>query len=155
MTICQPLLTRNCDSVGARTQDLLLRRQLLYPAELPNQPCSDILHRKSAAKVGIFSETTKFLDGKSDIGAIIERIIASDEGFRRLELADVERGVLLLCCQPLFRFGKCGTEPRIAVGCKDQLPGPEVERIDRHELFGDGEAVDYGKRDVLLLHRLK
>ena len=27
-----------CDSVGARTQDLLLRRQLLYPAELPNQP---------------------------------------------------------------------------------------------------------------------
>ena len=27
-----------CDSVGARTQDLLLRRQLLYPAELPNHP---------------------------------------------------------------------------------------------------------------------
>ena len=26
-----------CDSVGARTQDLLLRRQLLYPAELRNQ----------------------------------------------------------------------------------------------------------------------
>ena len=27
-----------CDSVATRTQDLLLRRQLLYPAELRNRP---------------------------------------------------------------------------------------------------------------------
>ena len=30
----------SCDPVGARTQDLLLRRQLLYPAELPDQKSS-------------------------------------------------------------------------------------------------------------------
>ena len=29
------------DSVGIRTRGLLLRRQLLYPAELRNQPFSD------------------------------------------------------------------------------------------------------------------
>ena len=43
------------DSVGARTQDLLLRRQLLYPAELPNHPLLN-----SDAKVNIFSDSTKF-----------------------------------------------------------------------------------------------
>ena len=32
----QSLLSLLCDSVGTRTQDLLLRRQLLYPAELRN-----------------------------------------------------------------------------------------------------------------------
>ena len=30
--------TKPCDSVGIRTQDPQLRRLLLYPAELPNQP---------------------------------------------------------------------------------------------------------------------
>ena len=28
----------DCDSVGTRTRNLLLRRQLLYPVELRNQP---------------------------------------------------------------------------------------------------------------------
>ena len=32
------MLSKDCDSVGARTRDLLLRRQLLYPTELPNRP---------------------------------------------------------------------------------------------------------------------
>ena len=34
--------TTSCDSVGARTRDLLLRRQLLYPTELPNRPCCSL-----------------------------------------------------------------------------------------------------------------
>ena len=46
-----------CDSVGIRTRGLLLRRQLLYPAELRNQP---LFFMKSAAKVGNFSELHKF-----------------------------------------------------------------------------------------------
>ena len=75
-------LIRSGDSVGARTQDLLLRRQLLYPAELPDRPCKAAmmvqtecrklafcrgaahLRRRifsnSAAKVENFSETSKF-----------------------------------------------------------------------------------------------
>ena len=44
------------DSVGIRTRDPQLRRLLLYPAELRNHPDS----WKSVAKVGIFSEMTKF-----------------------------------------------------------------------------------------------
>ena len=44
------------DSVGARTQDLLLRRQLLYPAELPNRPCFHL----AGAKVDIFLQTAKY-----------------------------------------------------------------------------------------------
>lgn len=47
----------NCDSDGTRTRNLLLRRQLLYPAELRNQP---LILMKSAAKVGNFSELHKF-----------------------------------------------------------------------------------------------
>ena len=44
------------DPVGARTRDLLLRRQLLYPTELPDHPFCF-----AGAKVGIFSQTDKYL----------------------------------------------------------------------------------------------
>ena len=50
------LLLRLCDPVGARTRDLLLRRQLLYPTELPDRPCL----RFAGAKVDIFSQLYKF-----------------------------------------------------------------------------------------------
>ena len=44
------------DSVGTRTQGLLLRRQLLYPAELRNRPFWSF----AGAKVDIFSQSYKF-----------------------------------------------------------------------------------------------
>ena len=45
------------DSTGIRTPDRLLRRQLLYPAELSN-------HHKTGAKIRIICEDSKFFGVK-------------------------------------------------------------------------------------------
>ena len=78
-----------CDSVGTRTQGLLLRRQLLYPAELRNRVFC-FCFEKSGAKLIIFYGTAKFSDPKSDVGAVVERIISFGKGFGGLERADAE-----------------------------------------------------------------
>ena len=61
-----------CDSVGIRTQDPQLRRLLLYPAELRNQPAIQVLTCFAGAKIVIFYEIAKFLDCKSDIRTVIK-----------------------------------------------------------------------------------
>ena len=45
LAISENRSTRPCDSGGTRTLGLLLRRQLLYPAELPNQPFAKGIRR--------------------------------------------------------------------------------------------------------------
>ena len=86
------------DSVGTRTQGLLLRRQLLYPAELRNRPCASVISQ-CGCKGRHFLGNIQILDGKSYVGTVIEGVITLDEGFGGLELTDVERVSLTLMRQ--------------------------------------------------------
>ena len=56
----------SCDPVGARTQDLLLRRQLLYPAELPDQCTKFSLLSKFGCKGSDFICNNQIFAGKSE-----------------------------------------------------------------------------------------
>ena len=59
-----------CDPVGARTQDLQLRRLLLYPTELRNQHLMSFANDAipfCAAKVSKIYRFTKFLPNKLSI----------------------------------------------------------------------------------------
>ena len=74
------------DSVGIRTRDLLLRRQLLYPAELRNRPFAVCGCKGSDNFLNI-----QILDGKSYISAVIEAIAAKGKAFCGQEAVDIKR----------------------------------------------------------------
>ena len=54
-----------------------------------------------------------------------------------------------------FGLSKGGCQEGVAVAGEHYLPGLEVEGDDGYELLGDGEAVDDGIGDVLVLHNLE
>ena len=89
---------------------------------------------------------------KSDVRAVVERVVSLYKCLRGLELSDVQRVVLALLFQQGFGLGECRCQEGIAVAGKYDLPGLEVECYDRHELLGYGESVDDGIGDVLILH---
>ena len=91
-------------------------------------------------------------NAKANVGAVIEGIVAGEEGFRGLEGPDVEWVFKSLTFQALLRFGECGQEERIAVGGKYDFPGLEVERDDAYILLWDRKSVDDSIGFVLLLH---
>ena len=109
----------------------------------------------AAAKLAIFSRTTKFSDCKSYVGAVVERIITFGERFGGLEHSDVQRVGDTLVGKPVLRCLERGLKVGIAVGSQDDFPRLEIEGEHSHMLLGYGEAVDYGISFVLLLHRLK
>ena len=92
---------------------------------------------------------------KSDVGAVVERVVTFYKGFRCLELADVQRVVLTLGIQQGFGFSECRCQERIAVAGEHDLPRLEVECDDGHELLRYRESVDDGIGDVLILHDFK
>ena len=92
---------------------------------------------------------------KSYESSVIEGIVAWREAFRGLEFADVERVVLLLEGEATLGLLKRGAEKGIAVAGQHNLPRLEVEGDDRYFGLGDGEAVDDGIGDVLVLHLLQ
>ena len=91
-------------------------------------------------------------DAKANVGAVIEGIVAGEEGFRGLEGSDVEWVVAALLLEALLGFGECRQKKRIAVGGKYDFPGLEVECDDAYILLWDGKSVDDGIGFVLLLH---
>ena len=96
-----------------------------------------------------------FSHRKSYVSAVVEGIVASEESFCGLELADVQRVLLALTAQPGLRLFERRAEEGIAVGGEHDLLRTEVERDDGHELLRYGEAVDDGIGDVLILHLLQ
>lgn len=88
---------------------------------------------------------------KSDISAVIERVLPFHECLACHEGVDVQWVLLALLVQLLLTFSEGGAEEGIAVGGKDYLVGLEVEGIYWHMLFRNREAVDDGERDVLSL----
>ena len=91
-------------------------------------------------------------NAKANVGAVIEGIVAGEEGFRGLEGSDVEWVVAALLLEALLGFGECGQEEGIAVGGEYDFPGLEVEGDDAHALLRYGESVDNGIGFVLVLH---
>ena len=89
---------------------------------------------------------------KSDVRAVVERVVSLYKCLRGLELPDVQRIVLALLFQQGFGLGECRCQEGIAVAGKYDLPGLEVECDDWYELLGYGESVDDGIGDVLILH---
>ena len=86
-----------CDSVGIRTRDPQLRRLLLYPAELRNQPLQEGHAAFCGCKGSKYLGNIQILDLKSYVSPVIERIIAFHEGLGGLELgADVQRVFFVL-----------------------------------------------------------
>ena len=71
---------------------------------------------------------------KSDVRAVVERVVSLYKCLRGLELSDVQRVVLALLFQQGFGLGECRCQEGIAVAGKYDLPGLEVECDDRHEL---------------------
>ena len=96
-----------------------------------------------------------FSDRKTDVGAVVEGVIAKDEGFRGLECSDVKGIGVALLLEALFAGFERGTEEGVAVGGEDYLEGFEAEGDDRHLGLRDGEAVDNGIGDVLVVHDLE
>ena len=105
--------TFRSDPVGTRTQDLLLRRQLLYPAELPD--------RKIGCKGRHFFAIYQKLNRKSYVCAVIERIIACYESFCGLKFANIQWVVLSLLCQALLALLERRAEEGVAIGGEHQL----------------------------------
>ena len=89
---------------------------------------------------------------KSDVRAVVERVVSLYKCLRGLELSDVQRVVLALLFQQGFGLGECRCQEWIAVAGKYDFPGLEVECDDWYELLGYGESVDDGIGDVLILH---
>ncbi len=96
-----------------------------------------------------------FSDRKTDVGTVVEGVIAQDEGFRGLECSDVEGIGVALLLEALFAGFERGTEEGVAVGGEDYLEGFEAEGDDGHLGLRDGEAVDNGIGDVLVVHDLE
>ena len=61
-------LKKNCDSDWIRTNDLLLRRQLLYPTELPNHY---IKKMNTIIKKKTFNPSVLIYNGRKDKGIFI------------------------------------------------------------------------------------
>ena len=96
-----------------------------------------------------------FSDRKTDVGTIVEGIIAHDEGLCGLECSDVEGIGIVLLLETLFAGFERGTEERVAVGGEDNLKGFEAEGDNGHLGLWDGEAVDNGIGDILIVHDLE
>ena len=94
--------------------------------------------------------------GEADVGAVVEAVVAGNEGFGGHEgRADVERVFLALFCQPGLALGKRRAEKRVAVGGEDDVPGLEVERDEANMTLVDRETVDHAVAVVLVLHGLE
>lgn len=91
-------------------------------------------------------------DAEADVGAVVEGVVAGEEGFRGLEGSDIEWVVAALLLEALLGFGECGQEEGIAIGGKYDFPGLEVEGDDAHALLRYRKSVDDGIGFVLLLH---
>ena len=70
---------------------------------------------KCGCKVRHFFANNKILDLKSDVGTVIERIIALGKGFGGLKLTDIQWVNSALVGQSGFRGFECGFEEGIAV----------------------------------------
>ncbi len=127
---------------------------MLYPAELRNRPLR-VISFKIGCKVSVFFANHKILDGKSYVSAVIEGVVAWRETLCGLEFADVQRIVALLLCQALLALGEGGTEEGITVAGQHNLPGAEVEGDGDDLALRDGETIDDGIGDILILHLLK
>ena len=110
---------------------------------------------KIGCKGSHFFANCKILHLKSYISAVVEGVVARDEAFRGPEFSDVERVVVLLLLQTLFALGECGAEKGVAVAGQHNLPWAEVEGDGDNLALGDGEAVDDGIGDVLIVHLLE
>ena len=96
-----------------------------------------------------------FSDRKTDVGTVVEGVVALNEGLRGLERTDVEGIGVALLLEALFAGFERGAEEGVAVGGEDNLEGFEAEGDDGHLGLGDGEAVDNGVGDVLIVHDLE
>lgn len=114
---------------------------------------------KSVAKLGIFLQTAKFSGSylyiESYIRAVIEGVVAWCEALCGPEFTDVQRVVTFLLLQTLLALGEGMTEKWIAVAGQHNLPRAEVEGDGDNLALGDGEAIDDGIGDVLIVHLLE
>ena len=96
--------------------------------------------------------STSSLYTESDVGAVVEGVVAGCEGFGGLELSDVQGVVVALPGEAFLALGKRGTEEGVAVAGEDDFPGVEIEGEGFHMCHVHGEAVDDAVAVVLLLH---
>ena len=142
------------DSVGIRTRGLLLRRQLLYPAELRNRPY-DVISVEIGCKGRHFLGNFQISDNKSYVRAVVEGVIALNEGFCGLKFANIQWVVATLLIEPGLSLCKGRGQMRITIAGKDNLPGTEIEGDDGHFILGDGKTVNHGIGDVLVVHHFE
>ena len=96
--------------------------------------------------------STSSLYTESDVGAVVEGVVARCEGFGGFELSDVQGVVVALPGEAFLALGKRGTEEGVAVAGQDDLPGVEIEGEGLYMCHVHGEAVDDAVAVVLLLH---